>query len=102
MKSARAEAQVSIDFPSESDAEAMAHALIPETNAPRTRRASARVTRQGKVTKMRFYARDLVALRAMVNSFLRFAATWRRVSETLNASNRRTGTTRRIRGPERK
>lgn len=101
MKSARAEAEVSIDFPSESDAEAMARALVPETAARRTRRASARVTRQGKVTKMRFYAKDLVALRAMVNSFLRFAATWRRVSETLNAGNRPARPARRIRDPER-
>jgi len=101
LKSARAEAEVSIDFPSESDAEAMARALVPETAARRTRRASARVTRQGKVTKMRFYARDLVALRAMVNSFLRFAATWRRVSETLNAGNGPARPARRIRDPER-
>ena len=89
MKGAKAEAKVSIDFPTESDADAMARALIPEITAPRTTRASVRVTRQGKVTNIAFYARDLVALRAMVNSFLRFAVTWRRVSETLNVGHRR-------------
>ncbi len=89
MKDARAEAEVSIDFPNESDAEAIARALVPEIIAPRTSRAHIRVTRQGKVTKIRFYARDLVALRAMVNSFLRFAAAWRRLSETLSISYRR-------------
>ena len=97
MKNAKAEAEVSIDFPTESDAEAMARALIPEIAAPRTRRASLRVTRQGKITKIAFYARDLVALRAMMNSFLRLAATWRRVSETLSSAHRLARQVRRIR-----
>ncbi len=89
MKNAKAEAEVSIDFRSESDAEAMERALIPEIIVPRTSRAHIRVTRQGKVTKIRFYAKDLVALRAMVNSFLRFAAAWRKLSEALSISHRR-------------
>jgi tRNA threonylcarbamoyladenosine modification (KEOPS) complex Pcc1 subunit len=85
LNNARAEAEVSIDFPTESDAEAIARALIPETAAPRTRRAFVRVTIRGKVAKITFHARDLVALRATMNSFVRFAATWRRVSETLSS-----------------
>lgn len=89
MKDSKAEAEVSIDFPNESDAEAIARALIPETIAPRTSRAHMRVTRQGKVTKIRFYANDLVALRAMVNSFLRFAAVWRKLSGALSTNHRR-------------
>lgn len=101
MKRARAEAEVSVDFPSKSDAEAMVRALIPETATRRTRRASVRVTRQGRVTKMRFYARDLIALRATVNSFLRFAVTWKRLSKTLSSS-RRAGAARQIHGPERR
>lgn len=96
MKCPRAEAEISIDFPTESDAEAISRALIPETAGPRGRRAYVRVARRGRVTKMKFYAGDLVALRAMVNSFLRFAATWRRVSENLNISTRRRGRIRRI------
>ena len=90
MKNTTAEAKVEIDFPTESDAEAMTRALIPETTVPRTTRAHVRVTRQRKVTKMVFHSRDLIALRAMVNSYLRFAATWRKVSETLRVSQRRT------------
>jgi tRNA threonylcarbamoyladenosine modification (KEOPS) complex Pcc1 subunit len=100
LKSVKAEAEVLIDFPTESDAEAMARALIPEITAPRTTRASALVTRQGKVTKIAFCAKDLVALRAMVNSFLRFAVTWRRVSETLSLGHRRTGRARQTRSPQ--
>ena len=95
MKNAKAEAEVSIDFPNESDAEAIARALIPEIIASRTSRAHIRVTRQGKVTKIRFYAKDLVALRAMVNSFLRFAAAWRKLSEALSINHRRTTRVRR-------
>ena len=95
MKDAKAEAEVSIDFPNESDAQAIARALVPEIIAPRTSRAHINVTRQGKVTKIRFYAKDLVALRAMVNSFLRFAAAWRRLSEALSINHRRARRVRR-------
>jgi len=95
LKDAKAEAEVSIDFPNESDAEAIARALIPEIIAPRTSRTHIQVTRQGKVTKIRFYAKDLVALRAMVNSFLRFAAAWRKLSEGLTTNHRRARRVRR-------
>jgi tRNA threonylcarbamoyladenosine modification (KEOPS) complex Pcc1 subunit len=88
LRNAKAEAEVSIDFLNESDAEAIERALVPEIVAPRTSRAFIRVTRQGKVTKMAFYAGDLIALRAMVNSFLRFAAPWRKLCEALSISHR--------------
>ncbi|HXZ98282.1 MAG TPA: KEOPS complex subunit Pcc1 [Candidatus Acidoferrum sp.] len=97
MQKAKAEAKVSIDFPTESDAKAMARALIPEIAALRKIRASVRVTRHRRTTKLAFYAKDLVALRAMVNSFLRFAITWRRLSETLSEDQKRIGRTRQTR-----
>jgi tRNA threonylcarbamoyladenosine modification (KEOPS) complex Pcc1 subunit len=86
LKKSKAEANILIDFATESDAEAMVRALIPEIAGQATSRASFRATRRGKATVTAFYARDLVALRAMVNSFLRFAATWRRFSEALSTS----------------
>jgi tRNA threonylcarbamoyladenosine modification (KEOPS) complex Pcc1 subunit len=86
LKKAKAEANISIEFATESDAEAIVRALIPEMATQTTSRASFRSTRRGKATVTAFYARDLVALRAMVNSFLRFAATWRRLSEALGMS----------------
>jgi len=95
LKAHKAQAEISIDFRSASDAEAMKHALAPETSSRRATRALVEVTRRGRVTKMRFYAKDLVALRAMVNSFLRFAATWRRVSNTIR-DDRGPAKTRRI------
>ena len=89
MKYYRAQAEASIDFRTAPDAEAMKRALGPETGAHGATRAAVRVTRRGKITRIRFYATDLVALRAMVNSFLRFAATWRRVCETMGAERER-------------
>jgi len=89
LKKTKAEAEVSIDFRTESDAKAVARALLPEIAAPRTSRAHIRVTRHGKVTKIVFHARDLIALRAMVNSFLRFVAAWRKLSVALGNSHRR-------------
>ncbi|WP_455284373.1 KEOPS complex subunit Pcc1 [[Eubacterium] cellulosolvens] len=85
MKGARAEAKISLPFGKKSDAEALRRALGPETAAPKTSRASVRVIRHRKVVTMSFYAKDLVALRAMLNSYLRFAAAWKRVSEALDA-----------------
>ena len=89
MKYYRAQAEASIDFRTAPDAEAMKRALGPETGAHGATRAAVRVTRCGKITRIRFYATDLVALRAMVNSFLRFAATWRRVCDTMGPERER-------------
>ena len=94
MKNAKAEAEISIDFPTESDAEAMVRALDPEIAAPGTSRTFIRLTRRGKTTKIAFYARDLVALRGMVNSFLRFAAIWRKLSDALNIGDKTARRTR--------
>jgi tRNA threonylcarbamoyladenosine modification (KEOPS) complex Pcc1 subunit len=83
LRGAGAEAEIWLPFSKKPDAEALRRALAPEAVARRTRRASVRVVRRDRVVKMRFSARDLIALRAMVNSYLRLAATWRRVSEAL-------------------
>jgi len=80
----RAEADISIPFRTKADAEALTRALITEMLASRTTRASVRVTCRGKDVRMRFSASDLVALRAMVNSFLRSAAAWSRLSDTID------------------
>ena len=89
MKDRKAHAEITIDFCVASDAEAIRRALTPETSVLRTTRASAKITRRGRTMRMKLYARDLVALRAIVNSFLRFAATWKRVCETMDAHRKR-------------
>lgn len=71
-------------FNKRADAEALRRALGPETVAPKTSRASVRVTRRKRVLRISLFAKDLVALRAILNSYLRMAATWRRVSEALD------------------
>jgi len=84
---ARAEAEISIPYATKSDAEALKRALESETASSKASRASVRVKTQNKVVTMKFLASDLVALRAMLNSFLRLAATWRRISEDLRSRN---------------
>jgi tRNA threonylcarbamoyladenosine modification (KEOPS) complex Pcc1 subunit len=83
----KAEAEVSLPFNKKSDAEALRRALSPETARPKTSRASVRVTRRKKVLRISFFAKDFVALRAMLNSYLRMAATWKRVSEALDGEH---------------
>jgi len=80
-----AEARVSIPFDKKSDAEALRRALSPETRALKKTRASVHVTRNAGLLTIQFSAADLIALRAMVNSFLRMAAAWRRVCVSLDA-----------------
>ena len=84
MTRTRAEAEILLPFNKSSDAEALRRALAPETTAPKTRRASVRVIRRAKVVRLVFFAEDLVALRAMVNSYLRLAAAWARLSEAMD------------------
>ena len=79
----RAQAQVSIPFRKSADVRAFLRAIHPEIRTSKTDRAIVRVTEQGKTLTMRFYAADLVALRALVNSYLRLVAMWKRLSERL-------------------
>ncbi len=84
MRRAAAEAEVSVPLRTKSDAEALRRALSPETRALKKSRASVHVTRHARLLTLRFLATDLVALRAMFNSFLRLVAAWRRVSVALD------------------
>jgi len=84
LRKVRAEADISIPFRTKADAVALTRALVAEVRASRRTRASVRVNCRGKDVRMRFSASDLVALRALVNSFLRSAAVWSRVSDIIN------------------
>jgi len=85
---ALAEANVSIPFEKKSDAEALRRALMPETCLLKKSRASVRVRRKAEFLTFEFFADDLIALRAMVNSYVRTAAAWRRVCVSLDAGER--------------
>jgi tRNA threonylcarbamoyladenosine modification (KEOPS) complex Pcc1 subunit len=87
LRGAAAEAEVLIPFRTKWDAEALRRALGPEIRTAKKSRASVRVTRRARLLTLRFLAADLVALRAMVNSFLRLAAAWNRVSVALDAQD---------------
>jgi len=85
--STRAEAKISISYPTKPDADALRQGLEPEMTSSKDSRAFVRIKTQGKVVTMRFTAGDPVALRAMLNSFLRLAGTWRKLCENLQLSN---------------
>jgi tRNA threonylcarbamoyladenosine modification (KEOPS) complex Pcc1 subunit len=87
LRKAIAEAEISISYATKSDAEALKRALEPEIASSKAGRAFVRVKTQNKVITMKFLASDLLALRAILNSFLRLAATWRRISENLRCRN---------------
>ena len=91
MRRPKAEVQISLPFDNKWDAEALRRALCPETVTLKTSRALVRATRRENVLTMSFFSKDLVALRAMLNSYLRMAAAWRRVSEALDAGDNDTG-----------
>jgi len=84
LKNAKAEAKISIPFGTESDAEALRRALGPETVGQKTTRALVALSKRQRQVTMKFFATDLVALRAIINSFLRLAATWNRVSKCMS------------------
>ena len=76
---------LSVAFPDESRARAVADALTPEVGALDEARSTATVSRDGAVLKVRVLADDLVALRAGVTSWSRLVAVAERVSEGRHA-----------------
>ncbi len=68
----KAEATVSIEFKSEKMLETVFKAIKPETLTPPTRRSRAFVKINGKTLILKFEATDTTALRAALNSYLRW------------------------------
>ena len=73
-KSTKARAVYVVCFSGERDAEAVFRSVQPEALSTPTKRARVRVFREGAVIRIEVEALDLVALRALTNSFLRFLA----------------------------
>lgn len=72
-----------ISFEKGLHAKSICEALKPETRNPATPRANVQVIRRGKTIKLLFRAADTTALRASMNSYLRFVSAWRGVVEGL-------------------
>jgi len=63
---------IRLNFPSEEHSRIVLRALKPETETAPTRRSKIRVRRDGKELILSLEAKDTSALRAAVNSYLRF------------------------------
>jgi len=70
----KAKAVVRLDFPSEAHLKIVFKALEPETKVSLARRSRAQIKSEGKRLKLIFEAADTSALRATVNSYLRWIA----------------------------
>lgn len=68
----RAQATVKFEFKSEQVLKTVFNALKPETLSAPTRRSRAYIEVNGKTLVLKFEARDTTALRAALNSYLRW------------------------------
>jgi len=68
----KANAIVRLKFPSEKHLETALNALKPETHKPTTNRSKACVERKGPFLILKVEAQDTVALRAALNTYLRW------------------------------
>ncbi len=67
-----AKATVRLRFNSKKQLKTLLDALIPEANAPATRRAKIRVEKDGLFLLLNVEAEDTVALRSTLNAYLRW------------------------------
>ncbi len=81
----KAEASVRLRFKSKEQLESIFKALEPETRTKMTTRSKVKVTKEGDCLKLSFEASDTSALRAAMNSYLRWILLTRDVLETLKA-----------------
>jgi tRNA threonylcarbamoyladenosine modification (KEOPS) complex Pcc1 subunit len=68
----KAKAVVKLKFPSKKHLEIFAKALEPEVKKPATTRSKANIKKNEKFLVLTVEARDTVALRAMLNAYLRW------------------------------
>jgi tRNA threonylcarbamoyladenosine modification (KEOPS) complex Pcc1 subunit len=68
----RAKATVHLKYTSEKQLTTLLNALMPEANAPVTRRANVKLEKDGLFLVLTVEAEDTVALRATLNAYLRW------------------------------
>ena len=88
MKIIEAESDVTIEFHNERHILAILEALKPELKAFEHRRSIIKISRDGTTLKLRFSARDPVALRASMNLYLRSVLSWRRSAQVIEELER--------------
>jgi tRNA threonylcarbamoyladenosine modification (KEOPS) complex Pcc1 subunit len=70
----KARAVIRLSFQSKNHLDVVLRALKPETEKPLTSRSRVQLGGEGKVLTLVFEARDTSALRAVINSYLRWIA----------------------------
>lgn len=77
----QANSLIEIEFASPREAAAVLSALLPEVKDSKTRRSETKVETKGKVLILKVSAKDTTALRAVINSYLRWVATIREINK---------------------
>ncbi len=67
-----AQASIRLKFEAEKQVDTLLSALMPEANAPQTHRAAIKLQKDGTCLTLTVEAEDTVALRATLNSYLRW------------------------------
>ncbi len=81
----RAEAIVTIEFTDRNEAKVIFNSLRPESKHPASHRSRIRIARDGRLLRFKFLSTDTTALRASMNSFLRFALACKKVVAEIRA-----------------
>jgi KEOPS complex subunit Pcc1 len=68
----RSQAEIRFKYLSEKNLKTTTKALIPETKSNVTPRSTIKIEREGNELVLKFFAEDTSALRASINSYLRF------------------------------
>ncbi|MDH5418727.1 MAG: KEOPS complex subunit Pcc1 [Candidatus Bathyarchaeota archaeon] len=80
----KAQAIIRLNFSSEKQLKVVLEALKPETTSPSTRRSKVQMKGEGNSLTLNFKARDTSALRAAVNSYLRWILLTKTVLESVS------------------
>ena len=80
----KAQAIIRLIFSSEKQLKVVLEALKPETRTPATRRSKVQIKGEGNSLTLSFKARDTSALRAAVNSYLRWILLTKTIVESVS------------------
>ena len=80
----KALAEIQIAFETEKQAKAMLDALRPEIIRPPTQRSKIEVALSKNHLSLKIRAKDIISLRAAINSHMRFLKTWKSSIQIIN------------------
>ena len=80
----KAQAIIRLNFSSEKQLKVVLEALKPETRTPPTRRSKVQMKGKGNSLTLNFKARDTSALRAAINSYLRWILLTKTILESVS------------------